>query len=569
MTAAYTIESCKERLKKAGLSPIANPIICAEAKKLSPVHTMCKDQPVGTPVSIIICENRATGQQVFDPEIITVCTNLHDQDPNWGMMAAYCCCFLADATAAQTIPRATLRRADGAPHLTWTEARLDMVQALETAVGETVLIRTDGAPGEAIVGAAQPVLLHDGQFVLAEHLAPGDRLLSAESHPLTVLAVGHGHEAPHPPSLSFEGELAPHERLYSIGGLVVGDFTVQADFHGLEADMKAPPRAKEPAEGLPVRLAGGGTFRMTSSEGADPAFSRTVSHMFTPKQAQDILANGDLLPANDPVVKDRVRRSISLLKGFYPAVSITYDDTSMNANIDGRQKCFWSGLDVYLHGGLARQKALQEEGLLMALCHCIAAFGEDPSHPDSSISCVAEADFSAFGYYARNIWSPASFLPNSQAALAQWKTLFDLVSPAHGSGDPVDPCAAPSLDCRYESAQVGFVGGNQPACGKPRTYLELDKLEVLQAALIALHFSEPLDPALADDVANYDLTPGISVVSAGIPKSDPKAVVLTLDQRLDDSTLYTLTVSNLKSYGGDKLSPDPTVQTFSYPPYQG
>jgi hypothetical protein len=63
---------------------------------------------------------------------------------------------------------------------------------------------------------------------------------------------------------------------------------------------------------------------------------------------------------------------------------------------------------------------------------------------------------------------------------------------------------------------------------------------------IVVNFSKPLDSVTADNIANYSLSGGVSVIGAAINPSNASQVTLTTGSGLSFGTVYTLTVNGVK-----------------------
>ncbi|MCB1125703.1 MAG: Ig-like domain-containing protein, partial [Verrucomicrobiae bacterium] len=88
---------------------------------------------------------------------------------------------------------------------------------------------------------------------------------------------------------------------------------------------------------------------------------------------------------------------------------------------------------------------------------------------------------------------------------------------------------------------------------------------------VTVGFDEPVDPATAQTIANYQLTGGVTVQAAALaaPSGSPgdNLVVLTTSQQPED-TLLTLTVNNVKDLDGNPVPADSTTEfrTFVWLP---
>jgi hypothetical protein len=82
---------------------------------------------------------------------------------------------------------------------------------------------------------------------------------------------------------------------------------------------------------------------------------------------------------------------------------------------------------------------------------------------------------------------------------------------------------------------------------------------------LTVAFNEPLDPTVAADANHFRLDdPTIKIVQVATKLNDPKAVILTPDQALQETKSYRLTVSGLADLVGNVVK-EQTSKTFSGP----
>ena len=94
--AQYRDEACTQQLQGLGLSPIVPRAAALDVLEDSaPIHRWCAMNPQPyTPVQLVICSNRATGQyRLFKVSVfLAECHKLASEDRNWIATQAYTCC---------------------------------------------------------------------------------------------------------------------------------------------------------------------------------------------------------------------------------------------------------------------------------------------------------------------------------------------------------------------------------------------------------------------------------------------------------------------------------------------
>jgi hypothetical protein len=109
---------------------------------------------------------------------------------------------------------------------------------------------------------------------------------------------------------------------------------------------------------------------------------------------------------------------------------------------------------------------------------------------------------------------------------------------------------------------TGLAGGGLPECagGPPRPPLTLEQASA-NGSDVTLVFSAPPEPEAAVEVVHYTLTPPAQITAAAVDPEEDFRVHLTVSGLKQGDC--TVSVSNLKSTLGGKLSPDPASARFT------
>ncbi|MFD1184763.1 lamin tail domain-containing protein [Pontibacter rugosus] len=132
--------------------------------------------------------------------------------------------------------------------------------------------------------------------------------------------------------------------------------------------------------------------------------------------------------------------------------------------------------------------------------------------------------------------------------------------------DVQNPCAGAdnwtaSVDPRGGTpAQPNSVAASNPDNTPP----VLTDVTAVAPDRLLLRFNERLDSAQAASIANYGLSPSISIANVLVPGPLFSDVILTLTAPLQESQLYTLTATSITDCAGN-LSPQPLTYTFALP----
>ncbi len=90
----------------------------------------------------------------------------------------------------------------------------------------------------------------------------------------------------------------------------------------------------------------------------------------------------------------------------------------------------------------------------------------------------------------------------------------------------------------------------------------IDSYDAVASDTILLCFNEAMNPAFLTNIANYNLSPTLSITSATLSGTEDKCVQLVLGAAMNQGVSYTLTISNVKDCSGNVISA-PINLTFS------
>jgi len=140
-------------------------------------------------------------------------------------------------------------------------------------------------------------------------------------------------------------------------------------------------------------------------------------------------------------------------------------------------------------------------------------------------------------------------------------------SPQVGKGTPITVANGYWMDITTD-----FFGNprdpNNPTVGAIEYYTGVDLYPPIlvgavinNATSVTLNFSEPLNPATAQNVNNYSINNGINVISANISGS-----VVTLSTSEHAVGPYTVTVNNVTDLAGNVINPNYNTASYNYTP---
>ncbi|MGN6662931.1 MAG: hypothetical protein ACTHK6_01800 [Solirubrobacterales bacterium] len=593
---------CEQKLNEhPETQPVCPEPHCNEFQKSEYYHAACGEKAMYSPVQTFGCYNTQTHQWIWAPpkEIKSVCKQKEKEDPSWELEQCFCCCSCFANLTPIGLPEGTQRPIAeigvgdtvlagkvSAGKVQWQPARVGFSQGTEGGhqPAMTYIVYGDG---EELIGSPdQPLMLADGSLTTAARLVPGQELMGVDGNPLPVSLVSLGtyeggvhHIATNP---QWTGSIDDH--LIQANGVVAGDFTLQLHFPQLPPSEKVADWESLPEVGTPeyqqshsnlVQLGDSEVYAAEKSDvsiesaaftayGPEGELPLGTQSLLTPDQAGDILQNGQQAPVTEQSGYALAEEAIALVRGFYPGFTYYIDWNRNEPNLHAFEQ--YGQKIILLSGGLARMKGFGFTGLTMAVGHGVGRFlGGKPQATDT-YSCTGVADLYAFGVVSRKVWFGKFWLKQSMAASEQLTELFQLISPEHAEGNPLNVCEEPSIACREETWTAGLAGEALPECagGPPPPPLKLE--QVLQSGENELKvvFSQAPTESAAKDVAHYELTPMVKITKASVDSQRDFIVVLEVEDLAPDK--YTLTCTGLESIYGGKLKPDPASVEFEITP---
>ncbi|MBF0620595.1 MAG: hypothetical protein HQL54_01580 [Magnetococcales bacterium] len=203
---------------------------------------------------------------------------------------------------------------------------------------------------------------------------------------------------------------------------------------------------------------------------------------------------------------------------------------------------------VLVTGGMARLNDINRDGLSMIISHCVAYH--------EGIDWVGDADYYSVYMSLRQVWNNDLFAKVFTSGYSQLETLFGYI----------DVKSEPSTACRLETLKMASSMLPIPECAiSPSNYFE-----VVQAIAnnnlknVLVMFDRELDKKAVTDVKNYEISPQVKILKAGIGGNYGQSVRL-VTAGLDPNTTYTVKVNNLLSVGGLPLNPKHNSSEFSTP----
>lgn len=660
----YNPTECYNQLTAANMVPVCdslgNPHHCEDGvQQSSYYHTVCGAKDIYTPVPSLACVNRAEGKILYWPPNVVAkeCMKLMATDANWNVEQCYCCCscFANDtligvpdgAVEIYTIPvggvvlAAAVDHDDEALSVRWSEQEVGFSAGTGNNGKQAAMVYLvygiNGAERELVCTMDQPLMLADGKLTTAGKLRPGQQLLDKDCKPVIVrlASVGSYEGGVHHIATKVPWTGSVDNHLILAGGVIAGDFALQAHFGTLPAAAKEPAHDSLPLMGthdydnkladhvqraeavlefaVPVTrlmstVAGTDTnvgtavrklsrgrfvaYRKTAAQhvtprlmmavapgatGAtaaaalptvvDPSVPSGARALLTPAQAQEVINNGSQtsLGLNMQGPRELMKTVIQQLAGFYPDVTVYYDELNLVPNVYAFEA--YGKKIVQVNGGFARLQGMVYEGLMMAVGFGMGAFngGEPQTH---GLSAVGLSDWYAFSFLSNSVWVGEGVrVKLIMAAVKQWQALFNLVKNLDAAkGNPQDLLNDPPLACRMDNIWSAIGYGPLLECvgGPPEPKLELQEAKASSAKSVELVFSIELNPDQAQDPKNYTLAPNIEVIKATRNPDRRFRVQLDLGDELESGKSYKLTVSNVTAYSGYQLDPDKDSASIVY-----
>lgn len=560
-------------------------------------------------VRVAECYNPKTGENKYFPpdQFFQQC---NAQGPDWQQRWCYCCCacFAKDTLIAvpggvaeiYTIPVGAQVLA-GSVHdnnsvkTSWSETRVKF--SMGTGEGHQPMMVYinfgEDNKNDLICTQDQPFLLHNGKFITAGKLVPGQTLVDKDGNEVIInlVSMGSYDGAVHHISTSKPWAGNPNGHLLLAGGVVVGDFEMQLKFDSLPESMKVQGHSTLPSIGTPeydaqfgensqqseghfefthVTAVGPEVGKKRTGKGVFKTYRRGISNvphgarqLLTKKQAGDVRRNGKQVPLSDPMPKIMFDTVKGQLSGFYPDIDFYYDALDTTPNVYAFEA--YGRKIVQVAGGFARLTIIDYEGLAMAMGHGIGCFKGGAPMVTEEYSAVGEADRYAFGAVCSKLWIGDPAFAYITRAIDQWESLFALVSKEHAQGNPKDPLNNPSLACRTKVIQSAPFGGGLPECagGEPKPKLWLEQATADKLDTVNLVFNLALEPNSANNPANYTFMPGVEVIKA--QRDSQRDFEVNLTVKLQAGKEYKVTAKNLVSALGTGLDPEHVSATFKSP----
>ncbi|MGN6253460.1 MAG: hypothetical protein ACTHO8_00500 [Solirubrobacterales bacterium] len=597
---------CEQKLKESEeTEPPCGEAHCVdEVQQSHYYHTACIGKAMYSPVQTLGCYNptRPAGQQwEWKPpkEIVQFCKGLEKQDPNWELKQCFCCCSCFANLTPVGLPEG-LRRPiaeiavgdqvlAGKPSsgkVEWEPARVGFSQGTEDGHQPAMAYLVYGDGEELIASPDQPLMLADGSLTTAGRVVPGQELMGVDGNPVPVQLASLGgydggvhHIATNP---DWDGSIDNH--LIQANGVVAGDFTLQLHFPEVPASEKVADWESLPEIGTAeYQQANSNLMQLGDSQvytaeqndvsiesaaftayGAEGELPLGAQSLLTPAQAEDILHNGRQAPVTEQSGYALAEEAIALVRGFYPGFTYYIDWNRNDPNLYAFEQ--YGQKIILLSGGLVRMKGVGFTGLTMAVGHGVGRFLGGPPRATETYSCTGVADLHAFGAVSRKVWFGSYWLKQSMAALDQLTKLFQLISPKHAQGNPLNVCEEPSVACREEIWITGLSGGELPECagGPPLPALKLQRVSQSGENEVQIVFSQAPVAAEAEKTTSYQLTPATKITKASVDAK--KDFIVTLEVEELKAGKYTLTCTGLESIYGGKLWPDPASVEFEITP---
>jgi len=462
----------------------------------------------------------------------------------------------------------------------------------------------------------QLFMLSTGKLKQASRLTLADRLVAADGSEVPILSVslaeysgGLHHIAT---SVNFDGDINGH--LLNSNNIVTGDYVLQVHAeqlspyvyetgpiigtpeyhsehseHALSTAMHAYARPTTMLAGAPAagQTAGQGAAgsRGDSSAGQPAPMTPAVggpgpqmpptlrlytgrqqhipdgaNFFISHEQAIDILANPKAVkrPFGDHTGTFNVDYIFKLYKAFNPDVVFFLDWEAADPTAYAFEA--YGVKHVVVSGGLVRLGGVFLEGMAVIIAQCVASFFKPEGSTHKGLLPRVQADYYGVGLVMRDPWNQ-NWSSTVEAGIKQVNSFFGLITSDNTGGDDDDPLNNPSIECRQKAMLYASLGGDLPPCAggaPPKPKLSVDSAHSAAgqggAPDVIISFTLDLDPATAQDAANYAVTPATQVTSAALEGGDTKSV--RLSGAFADDAKYTIKVSGLKSSDGTAIDPD-------------
>ncbi|WP_430444184.1 MAG: Ig-like domain-containing protein [Pseudomonas piscis] len=323
--------------------------------------------------------------------------------------------------------------------------------------------------------------------------------------------------------------------------------------------------SKSAATSLRSAGAGAGGITLQGDHGFTLAIpSQAINQGFlTQIQAEEAQHSQQAHSIRDPQRAGYCLWLFKLFQAIYPNIHFILDASSREANAFSLQ--LNKDQYVLVQGGLVRADALQWQGLALVLGYLVSRFSDSQPVGPTGLLCKSVADYLAPSVL-QSVFNPL-YPSVIFDAINQVETFFGYIPTK--ADHPETGCHATDLDCRIETYRRAISFEPSPPCAGGPQPATLKLLYAVPGADIkapvTLTFSDPLDQAEAQKIANYFLHPTAKVLSVVSPPGKPNTVNLTAD--LKPGITYTVTVSDLLSVGGNALNPQYVRAAFQSPPH--
>jgi len=399
-----------------------------------------------------------------------------------------------------------------------------------------------------------------------QFLVPGDKLTTADGAVAVVQFVTHGTHYTAIQTIEMSGRINPRTldgHLINSNGVVTADYAVQVHYE-LGDQRNALHASPDEVEDMAV---GSDAYEAKHGNAQSRAFAQTPASWpkgFIPdqstemqvpnystgyissEQAKSVRKNGKFNPNNNTTGRANILYLFQQSQKMYPDIVCILDWNNRTPNAYAWEA---SGQKyIVFCGGLIRLKGLYLDGLSLILGSLQASL--------QAQACVCEWDYAATSSILRTAWPDSILAKLVPAGIAQVQDYFKAARDAPPP-DGMDPCDAPTLDCRIQSYWAGFSFDNLPDCAGvfPRYLMIGTAYATMDNLTVSIVFNDQLDPATATDIANYAFSPTATITAAALSPGDARQVDISVSDLAADS-YYVLLLQNLQSVHGAPLGPD-------------
>jgi hypothetical protein len=595
----WQADKCDPKLKEQGCQPTCSSNHCTSFQASYAYQENCKvTGRTYAPVSTFECNNANTHETLNVPidQLLTKCQEKHAADPAWNLTTCYCCCWcfargtligvpegftkIEKILKGDNIVAAEVNIEGKDVKLNWNPVKIEFARGAENTHEPAMVFLFYGEEKNIICTTDQVFMLSDGKLTTAGKLMPNDELIDKDGQavPIHTVSIGHFNGGVYHigTKLQFDGNVDNH--LLLAAGVVAGDYTLQIHFSELDDKYKAynhdnlPHLGTENYENKNDNLIVSkhdwvySTIKnMKIKHKQFTSYSRSYAPIpfgaqsfITSNQASDILKNGEQRPVSDPIGYSQVANLIKLFKGFYPDVLCHLEWGMNEPNVWAFEQ--YGEKIIIISGGLVRMRGLFFDGLAMAIAHGISCFYGGKPQLENGFSCVAQADYYAYGVVSHNIWYGQAWGGSILSAMNEIETLLRLISDENAKGNPLDICSNPSIECRIKTIKSAVPGGSLPECAGGPKIPDL-MLEAVSADKnkLKLTFSQALTKESADNISNYILTPTGEISMAEL--DDEYSFIVNLTTKLSPGK-YKIETSGLVSIYNTRLDPNFSSDTF-------